>query len=94
MAVFVRTARLGSSNGMSQLAIVSTRTGVVRLVPGTRLYTTEDAFWAIWLPGSQRVLAGALGSAYPVDARTLAVRPFTFFASTDGFSAVVLPVRR
>lgn len=94
MAVFVRTARLGSSNGMSELAIVSTRTGVVRLVPGTKLYTTEDAFWAVWLPGSERILAGALVSAYAVDARTLAVRPFTFFPSADGFSSIVLPAGR
>lgn len=95
MAVFVRTARLGSQYGMSQLAIVDTSTGAVRLVPGTALDTTEDAFWAIWLPGSQRILAGAVGSAYVADARTLAVRRFTFFgSSTDGFSAVVLPAPR
>jgi hypothetical protein len=95
MAVFVRTARLGSSTGMSRLAIVSTSTGAVRLVPGTTLFTTEDAFWAVWLPGSQRILAGAVGSAYAVDARTLAARPFTFFPSSeDGFSAVALPARR
>jgi hypothetical protein len=94
MAVFVRTGRLGYSNGLSRLAIVDTRTGAVRLVPGAALDTTEDAFWAIWLPDSQQILAGALGSAYLVDARTLAVRPFTYFgSSTDGFSAVVLPVR-
>jgi hypothetical protein len=94
MAVFVRTAMLGSQNGMSRLAIVDTRTGVVRLVPGTAIATTEDAFWAIWLPGSPRILAGAVGSAYVVDARTLAVRPFTFLgSSTDGFSGVVLPAR-
>jgi hypothetical protein len=94
LAVFVRTAKLGSSNGMSQLAIVNTGTGAVRLVRGTVLYTTEDAFWAMWLPGSERILAGAIGSAYAVDARTLAVRPFVYFPSTDGFSAVVLPARR
>jgi hypothetical protein len=91
LAVFVRTATLGTSNGRSQLAIVNTGTGAVRLVPGTALYTTEDAFWAMWLPGSERILAGAVGSAYAVDARTLAVRPFVFLPSTDGFSAVVLP---
>jgi hypothetical protein len=89
MALFARTAPLGSENGMSKLAIVKTRTGAVRVVPGTALYTTEDAYWAMWLPGGQRILAGAVGSAYVVDARTLAVRPFTFFPSTDGFSAVV-----
>ena len=95
MAVFVRTGRLGFSSGLSRLAIVNTSTGAVRIVPGTALYTDEDAFWAIWLPGGQRVLAGALGSAYLVDARTLAVRPFRYFGnSTDGFSAIVLPARR
>ena len=95
MAVFVRTARLGAENGMSRLAIVNTSTGAVRLVAGAALNTTEDAFWAIWLPGGQRILAGAVGSAFVVDPRTLAVRPFTFFgSSTDGFSAVVLPVPR
>jgi hypothetical protein len=94
MAVFVRTASLGSSNGMSQLAIADTRTGTVHLVPGTALYTTEDAFWAMWLPGSERILAGAVGSAYAVDARTLTARPFSFLPSTDGFSAVVLPAAR
>jgi hypothetical protein len=92
MAVFVRTAALGSENGMSRLAIVNTSTGAVRIVPKTALYTTEDAFWTIWLPHSERVLAGALESAYVVDAGTLAVRPFTYFGnSTGGFSAVVLP---
>jgi hypothetical protein len=95
MAVFVRTASLGSASGMSQLAIVDTGTGQVRLVPGTRLFTTEDAFWAMWLPDGQRILAGAVGSAYVVDTRTLTVRPFTFFPnSTDGFSAVVLSGHR
>jgi hypothetical protein len=94
MAVFVRTARLGSSNGMSQLAIVSTRTGKVHLVPGTALFTTEDAFWAIWLPHSQRILAGAVGGAYDVAGRAVTARPFPFFPGTDGFSAVVLPARR
>jgi hypothetical protein len=95
MAVFVRTGRLGFSPDLSRLAIVDTSTGQVRAVPGTALYTNEDAFWAIWLPGGERVLAGALGSAYLVDARTLAARPFRYFGnSTDGFSAVVLAVRR
>jgi hypothetical protein len=95
LAVFVRTARLGSESGMSQLAIVNSRTGALRLVPGTVLDTTEDAFWAVWLPGGQRILAGAVGSAYLADARTLAVGPFAFFdSSADGFSAVVLSVPR
>lgn len=95
MAVFVRTGRLGDSNDLSRLALVNTSTGAVRVVPGTALHTTEDAFWAIWLPGGQRILAGAVGSAYAVDPRTLAVRPFTFFGSSaDGFSATVLSAHR
>jgi len=93
MALFARTARLGSSDEMSELAIVDTSTGVVRLVRGADVDTTEDAFWALWLPGSERILAGAVGFAYAVDARTLAATPFSFFPSTDGFSAVPLPAR-
>jgi hypothetical protein len=94
MAVFVRTARLGSENGTSRLAIVSTSTGSVRIVPGTTLFTTEDAFWAMWLPGGKQILVGAVGSSYVVNTRTLTARPFSFFPSTDGFSATVLPGRR
>ena len=90
MAVFVRTARLGTG-GLSKLAIVNTRTGALHLLPGTATYTTEDAFWAIWLPGGQRLLAGALGSGAAVDVQTLSARPFSFFPSSDGFSATVLP---
>jgi len=95
LAVFVRTGRLGSGSGRSLLAVINTSTGALRLVPGTALDATEDAFWAIWLPGGQRILAGAVASAYVVDPRTLGVSPFTYFgSSTDGFSAVALPVRR
>ncbi len=90
LAVFARTATLGSTNGMSRLAIVSVRTGAVRILPGTALFTTEDAFWALWLPGGRRILAGAVGSAYAADPQTLTARPFAFFPSTDGFSATVL----
>jgi hypothetical protein len=94
MVVFVRTAPLGSADGMSRLAIVNTRTGAVRVVPGTELFTSEDAFWAMWLPGGHQILAGAAGSSYVVDTRTLTARPFSFFPSTDGFSATVLPSLR
>jgi WD40-like Beta Propeller Repeat len=94
MAVFARTAALGSASGMSELAIVDTSTGSVRLVPGTAVFTTEDAYWALWLPGSEQVLAGATTSGYAVDARTLAARQFSFFPSEYGFSAVVLPGRQ
>jgi len=92
MALFARTAPLGSETGMSKLAIVNTTTGAVLVVPGTSLYTTEDAYWAMWLPDG-RLLAGAEASGYAVDTRSLAARPFSNFfpASSEGFSAVVLP---
>ena len=90
MALFARTAPLGSESGMSRLAIVNTATGSAVVVPGTSLYTTEDAFWAIWLPAG-RLLAGAETSGYAVDTQTLAARQFSFFPdSSDGFSAVLL----
>lgn len=92
MAIFARTARLGSG-GMSKLEIFNTRTGAVRLVPHITVFTTEDAFWALWLAGGHRILVGTVASSYVVDARTFAVRPFSFFPSTDGFSAVMLSAR-
>jgi len=84
--------------------IVGTSAGSVRLVPGAQLDTTEDAGWAVWLPGGTRLLAGALDFSYAVDANTRAVRPFFFFpggADHDimdtpdlNFSSVLLPGRR
>lgn len=104
MAVFVQTTRWGSRDWMSGLAIVNTRTGAVRLVPGAALPPIEGAhwlggtYWALWLPGGRGILAGAVaecapGSAVAVDTRTLRARPFSFFDSTDGFSATVVPGR-
>jgi hypothetical protein len=102
LAAFARTASLASANCCqpSELAIVSTRTGTLRLVTAARLRTTEDAGWARWLPGGKRLLAGALSVSYAVDAKTLAARPFFFFpgrADHDimdtpdiNFSAVVI----
>jgi len=61
-----------------------------------RLVTLEDGDWALWLPGSQRLLAGGAMATYAIDAQTPAARPFSFFApgtseTTDiDSSAVVL----
>jgi len=80
LAVFARTASLDPlrDNG-SVLGLADTRTGAVRLVGGASLDTTEDAGWALWLPGGTRLLAGALNYSYAVDAATDAARPFFFF---------------
>jgi hypothetical protein len=94
LAVFARTAPL-SRNTVSELAIVDTRTGSLKLVRSVRLFTLEDGDWALWLPGGQRLLAGGATATYAVDAQTLAAQPFSFFPSTPeapdiDSSAVVL----
>ena len=82
------------------LGIVNTRTGALRLVPAARLVTTEDVGWARWLPGGNRLIAGAEAGSYAVNALTLAARPFSFSGSPGqdiessgdiNFSATVLP---
>ena len=86
----------------SELAIVDTRTGVLRLDPNVRLTTTEDAAWAVWLPHGRELLAGAIAATYLVNARTLATRPFYFdgpetrvnsiMSSSDlNFSTIAIP---
>ena len=90
VALFSRTAPIGTG-GWSVLAIASTRTGIVRLVRAASLFTTEDAFWADWLPTGHQLLVGAEGASYAVDTRTLHSRLFDFFASQLGFTAVVIP---
>jgi hypothetical protein len=108
LAVFERTASLNSSccANSSMVAIVSTRTGAVRPVRGARLETQEDAGWILWLPGGNRLLAGALLDSYAVDTQIYKARPFFFYPQTAegpnadhnimdtpdiNFSAVLLP---
>ncbi|HEY2076924.1 MAG TPA: hypothetical protein VGH53_11350 [Streptosporangiaceae bacterium] len=90
----------------SMVAIVSTGTGTVHPVPAARLETQEDAGWILWLPGGNRLLAGALLDSYAVDAQTYGSRPFFFYPQKAearmppqnimdmpgiNFSAVLLP---
>jgi hypothetical protein len=78
---------------ISELAIVNTRTGALRLVRAARLGTYEDVGWARWLPGGHRLIVGAEVGSYAVDADTLSVRAFSFGPGNDiNFSATVLPV--
>jgi hypothetical protein len=82
LAVFVNVANPfdGSSGpGLSELAIASTTTGHLRVVPAARFVTTEDSGWARWLPTGRQLLAGAAEGSYAVNAATLTARPFSFF---------------
>lgn len=89
VALFARQEALGSG-GESVLAIASTRTGRVRLVRAVTAYTTEDAYWSLWLPGGRKLLTGVEASGLAVDMRKLTARPFSLFAAPAGFSAVVV----
>jgi hypothetical protein len=103
LAAFVRRASLSSSwPNHSELALINTRTGKLRVVRAAKLETQEDSGWALWLPGGRRLLVGALLDSYAVDARTLAARPFFFFPGSDhnimdtpdiNFSATVIAGR-
>ncbi len=102
LAAFARRASLSSAGANdSELALIRTGTGRLRLDRAARLVTTEDAGWLLWLPGGRRLLAGALASSYAVDTVTLAARPFFFDRGTPdhdimdtpdiNFSAVLVP---
>lgn len=102
LAVFVNTTNPQNPfiTPYSVLGIVNTRTGALRLVRAARLVTTEDVAWARWLPGGNRLIAGAEAGSYAVNAVTLAARPFSFSGSPGqdiensgdiNFSATILP---
>jgi hypothetical protein len=101
LAVFVNTTNPQDPYSMpySMPAIVNTRTGALRLVQAARLVTSENVGWARWLTDGTRLIVGAEGGSYAVDAVTLAARPFSFFGSAGeglessgdiNFSATVL----
>jgi hypothetical protein len=104
LAVYVNTdnATNSLSTPRSELAIINTATGALRLDPNVKLTTTEDAAWVTWLPSGRQLLTGAIMATYLVNARTLAARPFYFdgtatreqsiMSSTDlNFSTIVVP---
>ncbi|MGH3254993.1 MAG: hypothetical protein ACRDOU_06205 [Streptosporangiaceae bacterium] len=72
----------------ARLALVDPVTGAVRVVPAPALGLGMDIAWARWLPGRARLLVGAgAGSAYLVDAATLAAEPLvTGRDTTDGLN--------
>lgn len=98
LAVIVNTSQ-GPCCATAELAIASTQTGSLRLVPRARLAIGEDVAWVQWLPGGRQLIAGAGNGSYIVDAATLSARPLLFLHSHDrniqdsqdvNFSAVVI----
>jgi hypothetical protein len=79
LAVFVITG-VGSRHAgpSAQLAIVSTRTGRLRLVPGARYQIGAATLWAGAVPGGEQILAGGPANAYLVSAVNLAERAIYF----------------
>jgi hypothetical protein len=79
LAVFANDSAEPGGQAAS-LAIASTVTGAVRLVPGVRMTVGEDSDWIRWLPGGSRLVALA-NRNYLVTTATLAARPFRFTGS-------------
>lgn len=95
LAVFVNRSP-GTGGGTVQLAIVSTRTGAMRLVPRARFLVGEDVGWARWLPGGKQLIAGGVDRGYIVTTASRTARPLRFRRSPRGdigYSAVILPPR-
>ena len=98
LAVVVNTSR-GPCCASAELAIASSRTGSLRLVPRARFTIGEDVAWVQWLPAGTQLLAGAGTGSYIVNAATLSARPLFFVHSRDhniqdsqdvNYSAVVI----
>jgi hypothetical protein len=79
LAAFVITG-VGSRHAgpSARLAIVNTRTGRLRLVPGARYLIGAATLWAGGIPGREEILAGGPANAYLVNAVTLAKRAVYF----------------
>jgi hypothetical protein len=98
LAVIVNTSR-GPCCATAELAIASSQTGSLRLVPRARFTVGQDVAWVQWLPGGRQLLAGAGNGSYIVHAATLSARPLFFLHSRDhniqdsqdvNYSAVVI----
>ena len=83
----------------AELAIASSQTGSLRLIPRARFTIGEDVAWVRWLPGGRQLIAGAVTGSYIVDAATLSARQLFFLHSRDhniqdsqdvNYSAVVI----
>lgn len=95
LAVFVNRTPGGGGQTV-QLAIASTTTGTLRLVPGVRVVVGPPEDWVRWLPSSRQLIVGGADSSYLVTATTRSAQPFNFSVSSAGdvnSSAVIVPRR-
>jgi hypothetical protein len=93
LAVFVNDSPQAGGQ-TAELAIASTATGTVRLIPAVRMTVGEDIDWVRWLPGGTRLVTLA-SRDYLVTAPTLAARPFRFAGGGQdvSYSAELIPRR-
>ncbi len=91
LATFVNTNNASDPfrTPYSELALIDTTTGSLRLDPKVKMVTTEDAAWAQWLPGGRQLLTGALSATYLVNARSLAARPLYFDGADTRLQSVM-----
>jgi hypothetical protein len=95
LAVFVNRTPGGGGQTV-QLAIATTTTGVLRLVPGVRVVVGPPEDWLRWLPGGRQLIVGGADGSYLVTAATRSAQPFNFSVSSGGginSSAVIVPRR-
>ena len=95
LAVFANRTPGGGGQTV-QLAMASTTTGVLRLVPRVRVVVGAPGDWLRWLPGGRQLIVGGADSSYLVTAVTGSAQPFNFFVSSAGgvdSSAVIVPGR-
>jgi hypothetical protein len=91
LATFVNTDNPSDpfSAPHSELALINTASGALRLDPKVKMITTEDAAWALWLPPGRQLLTGAISATYLVNAHTLATRPFYFDGADTPTSSIM-----
>ncbi len=90
LAVFVNRSP-GAGGETVQLAIASTTTGALRLVPKVRVVVGPPEGWVRWLPGGRQLIADG---SYLVTAATRSVQLFNFSGRSAGplsTSAVIVP---
>jgi hypothetical protein len=95
LAVFVSRSPDTGGNTV-QVALASTSTGAVRLVPGARLVVGDPVAWARWLPGSRQLMAGGVDRSYLIGAAARSAAPLRLGRSGGGpnySAAIVTPAR-